>query len=132
MEKASTSVTEEDGARPRYILLDARGDRVYAACYLETPHGLDVLVEPHATSIDVILSGEVPYAVFGGDGADRHADRIRGAGFPVLPSPLGAPHADGLIRLLALAPETAPLEDPSAWEPSYLRSSGAERMASDA
>ncbi len=123
-------LTDEDRAWPRYILLDARGGRVYAACYLETPHGLDTLVEPCSTTIDVILSGEVPYSVFAGDGADRHADRIKGAGFPVLRSPLGAPLADGLIRLLALTPDTAPLENPSTWEPSYLRATGAERMAS--
>lgn len=122
-------LTDDDRAWPRYILLDARGGRVYAACYLETPQGLDVLVEPHATTIDAILSGEVPYSVFAGDGAGRHADQITGAGFPVLASPLGAPLADGLIRLLALAPETAPLENPSAWQPSYLRATGAERMA---
>ncbi|GMR13281.1 MAG: hypothetical protein BMS9Abin29_1486 [Gemmatimonadota bacterium] len=124
-------LTDQDRTWPRYILLDARGGRVYAACYLETPQGLDVLVEPHSTTIDVILSGEIPYSVFAGDGADRHADQITGAGFPVLASPLGAPLADGLIRLLALAPETAPLENPSTWEPSYLRASGAERMARD-
>lgn len=122
-------LTDEDRAWPRYILLDARGGRVYAACYLETPHGLDTLVEPHATTIDVILSGEVPYAVFAGDGADRHMDEIRGAGFPVLESPLGAPLADGLIRLLALTPGTAPLENPFRWEPDYLRATSAERMA---
>jgi len=122
-------LTDEDRLWPRYILLDARGGRVYAACYLETPHGLDTLVEPHATTIDVILSGEVPYAVFAGDGADRHTDQIKGAGFPVLASPLGAPLADGLIRLLALTPDTAPLENPAAWEPSYLRATGAERAA---
>ncbi len=122
-------LTDEDRAWPRYILLDARGSRVYAACYLETPNGLDTLVEPCSTTIDAILSGEVPYSVFAGDGAARHADRIKGAGFPVLASPLGAPHADGLIRLLALTPETAPLENPYTWEPSYLRATGAERMA---
>ena len=123
------SLTEEERTWPRYILMDARGRRVYAACYLEAPHGLDTLVEPHATTIEAILSGEVPYALFGGDGADRHADEIRGAGFPVLPSPMGEPLADGLIRLLTLSPETAPLEEPGRWEPDYLRATGAERMA---
>ncbi len=122
-------LTDEDRAWPRYILLDARGGRVYAACYLENPHGLDTLVEPHSTMIDVLLSGEVPYSVFAGDGAHRHTDQIKGAGFPVLASPVGGPLADGLIRLLALTPDTAPLENPSAWEPSYLRATGAERMA---
>ena len=64
-----------------------------------------------------------------GDGAERHSDQIRGAGFPVLPPPLGAPLADGLIRLLALSPETPALENPSTWEPSYLRATQAERLA---
>ena len=42
---------------------------------------------------------------------------------------MGEPLADGLIRLLTLSPETAPLEEPGRWEPDYLRATGAERMA---
>lgn len=123
------SLTEDERAWPRYVLMDARGNRVYAACYLEGPQGLDTLVEPHATTIETILSGEVPYSQFCGDGADRHADEIKGAGFPVLPSPMGSPLADGLVRLMVLAPRTPCVEEPATWEPDYLRATGAERMA---
>lgn len=111
----------------RYVLFDARADRVYAACYLPTDAGLDVLVAPHATTIGDLLAGESPVAIFAGDGAVRHADEIRGAGFSVLPDPNGLPTADGLIHLWATEAEAAPVADAAAWSPDYLRATGAER-----
>lgn len=111
----------------RYVLFDARADRVYAACYLPCEAGLDVLVAPCATTIGELLAGDSPFAVFGGDGAVRHADEIRGAGFPVLPDPNGLPTADGLVRLWATQADAAPVADPGAWSPDYLRATGAER-----
>ena len=62
-----------------------------------------------------------------GEGAVRHRAILEEAGHPVLEAPFGQPTADGLIRLLSLAPETPPLDDPGRWEPEYLRASGAER-----
>lgn len=114
---------------PRYILFDARSDRVYAACYLPTERGLDELIPPHSTTIGEVLSGSVPFSIFGGDGADRHADEIRGAGFPLLPAPLGMPTADGLLTVLRNGPERAPITDVGRWEPDYLRPPAAERIA---
>jgi len=114
---------------PRYVLFDARGDRVYAACYLPTEQGLKELISPCATTIKEILSSRVPFSIFGGDGADRHADKIRGAGFPVFPSPLGMPTADGLLTVFRNQPELIPITDISRWEPEYLRLSSAERLS---
>ena len=114
---------------PRYVLFDARGDRVYAACYLPTERGLKELISPHATTIRDILSSSVPFSIFGGDGADLHADQIRGAGFPVFPSPLGIPTADGLFTVFRNRPELVPVTDLSRWEPEYLRLSSAERLS---
>ncbi len=125
--RAELSVDER--ARPRYVLFDARSDRVYAACYLPTEHGLEELIAPHSTTIGEILSGTVPLSVFAGDGAARHEDEIRGAGFPVLPPPLGMPTADGLLAILRNGPARAPLEDVARWEPDYLRPSSAERLS---
>lgn len=119
----------EERGWPRYVLFDARADRVYAACYLPTGRGLDVLVPPHSTTISELLSGEVPFAVFAGDGTLRHADEIRGSGFPVLPHPLGVPTADALLEILGAAPGRLPVEDAALWEPEYLRPSSAERLA---
>ena len=119
----------EERAKPRYVLFDARGDRVYAACYLPTGRGLDVLVPPHSTTIGELLSADVPFALFAGDGTLRHADEIRGAGFPVLPHPLGVPTADALLEILGATPDRLPVEDSALWEPDYLRPSSAERLA---
>lgn len=119
---------ELERGRGRYVLFDARADRVYAACYLPSETGLDVLVAPHATTISELLAGEAPYAVFGGDGAVRHAGEIQGAGFAVLPNPYGLPTADGLIRVWATQVDAAPVPDAAAWSPDYLRATGAERV----
>jgi len=122
-------LSDDERAWPRYVLFDARSDRVYAACYLPTPQGLAELIAPHSTTIGEILSGNAPISIFGGDGADRHADEIRGAGFPVLSPPMGMPTADGLLVVLGRGPIKAPVEDVARWGPDYLRPSSAERLS---
>lgn len=117
-----------DDAGARYILFDARSDRIYAGCYLPTSRGFDTLIEPHATTIRELLTGDVPLSVFAGDGTERHLDEIRGAGYSVLPPGFGMPTAEGLIRLFCGHPEPEPIADRGAWEPMYLRSTGAQRM----
>lgn len=118
-----------DTLRPRCVLFDARGDRVYAAAYRLAEGRLETLLEPHASTIAEMLDGGFPPgALLMGEGAVRHRDIIEDAGHPVLPAPFGQPTASGLIRLLSLHPDTPPLDDPGRWEPEYLRASGAERM----
>lgn len=121
-------LSEDQRGLPRYVLFDARSDRVYAACYLPTEDGLEALIAPHSTTIGDILSVGAPRAVFAGDGAVRHADMIRGAGFSVLPSPLGMPTADGLLAVLSGGTPRMPLADVARWQPDYLRPSSAERL----
>lgn len=129
----AAQIEEEDRARSRYVLFDARGDRVYGACYRPTGSGLDVLIAPHSTTIGEILSDPLPFSVFAGDGAQRHADEIRGAGFTLLPPPFGMPTAAGLLRAVAGPPPCTPVADVARWQPEYLRSSSAERfLGSDA
>lgn len=124
---------------PRLILFDARGDRVYAACYRVRGSDLRILVEPRAAVIgDLLEGGElregrdaspgIPRGtLLAGSGARRHRERVEAAGWTVLPSPAGRPTGDGLLRLLALAPDTPPLDRPGRWEPTYLKASSAER-----
>ena len=121
-------------ALPRCVLFDARGDRVYAACYRfrggEPP---EVLMTPRATDITWVLKAVEERhggVAFAGDGAQRHQDRIRDAGFPVMGPPAGSPTGDGLLRLLSLNPDAPPLEEPGRWEPEDLRASNAERERS--
>ena len=123
-------LSEEERAWPRYVLFDARSDRVYGACYRPTGSGFEVLIAPHSTTIGAVLSDNVPISVFAGDGARKHADEIRGAGFTLLPAPFGMPDAAGLLRVVAGSPPREPVEDVARWQPDYLRSSQAERMTS--
>jgi len=120
---------EEEPLRPRLVLFDARGDRVYAAGY-QFAHGtFETLLVPRASTVGEVLDELIPPgAVLMGDGALRHHALLEGAGNLVLPPPVGRPSAQGLLRLLSLDPDAKPLDDLGRWEPDYLRESGAERM----
>lgn len=118
-----------EAMRPRCVLFDARGDRVYVAAYRLAGGRLETLLEPRASTVGEMVDGGLPPgALLMGDGAVRHRALLEDAGHPVLPAPFGHPTASGLIRLLSLDPDTPPLDDPGRWEPDYLRASGAERM----
>ena len=125
----TAALSKDERARPRYVLFDARSDRVYGACYRPTRGGLEVLISPHSATIGEVLSDDLPFSVFAGDGAQRHEDEIRGAGFTLLPAPFGMPTAAGLLRSVADSPSSEPIADVARWEPEYLRSSSAERCA---
>ncbi len=110
-----------DAGAPRYVLFDARSDRVYAACYRVLPERIATIVEPGASTIDEVLEGPVPKgAHFCGDGALRSATLILAAGHALLPLPYGFPTAEGLLRLHALS-GGEPVAG-RAFEPEYLRS----------
>jgi tRNA threonylcarbamoyl adenosine modification protein YeaZ len=126
-----------DRVRPslRWVLFDARGDRVYAACYRVGgggPHGVvaESVAAGSATTVEALLSWSLDEdAVFVGDGAVRHGERIRAAGHTVQGPPAGTPTADALLHLLASHPLNPPLANRGRWEPEYLRASNAERGA---
>ena len=113
----------------RCILFDARGNRVYAASYRAmSPGRLETIMPPHSTTIEGILSHcELP-TVFAGDGAQRHSDQIREAGFQVADSLTGMPSAKSLCLAVKEAENDFRINDISAWEPQYLRVSSAERL----
>jgi len=123
----AAALASEEGP-VRYVLFDARGDRVYGACYGVGAAGVQELVPPHGGTLRDALAGDVPPgAVFLGDAADRHRAVIEAAGFPVRDARHDA-LAVGLLRYLALHPEAPPVADPATWEPAYVRASAAERM----
>jgi len=127
---AAAALAGESWARPaiHYVLFDARGDRVYGACYGVGAAGLETLVAPHAGRIrDVLASDVPPGATFCGEGAERHRGAIRGAGFAVASPPAGHPRAEGLVRYLQIRHDATPVTELETWEPSYLRASNAER-----
>ena len=111
----------------RWVVFDARGERVYAALYRTRSGRLEEVAPPRATQIGELLAAPLAAGVsFAGDGALRHRDRISAAGFDVLDAPAGFPTADGLIHLLRVQ-RVPPLADPGGWEPEYLQATSAER-----
>jgi tRNA threonylcarbamoyl adenosine modification protein YeaZ len=112
----------------RYVLFDARGERVYGACYGVGGASFEEMIPPHAGELRDVLDGDVPAgAVFLGDGAVRHRGVIKGAGFPVVEAVGAQTLADGLVTYVARACP-APVSDLAAWEPEYVRASSAERL----
>lgn len=117
---------------PRYVLFDARSDRVYGACYRVRDGSLEVMRAPFAGRLGDVLEEELPRDVlFCGEGARRHQSRIEDAGYRVLPAPAGVPTADGLLHVRTLGGVVERVEKPGRWEPHYLRrwKPGRERKA---
>lgn len=126
---AECATTHDPPAGPlRYVLFDARGDRVYAACYRVGSSSVEELVAPHATEIGALLASDIPQsAAFMGDGVVRHEELLRREGRQVLLPPSGVPTAEGLLHLLALRPGTTPVSRAGRWEPKYVKGSSAQR-----
>ena len=109
----------------RYVLFDARSDRVYGACYGVGASEIQELVAPHAGDLRDVLASELPPGVvFLGDGAVRHEAAIAGAGFDV-DGPRGEGIAAGLLEYMARVPGHPSIAAGSEWEPAYLRPSRA-------
>ena len=106
----------------RYVLFDARQDRVYVAGYAVDAGRVQTLCEPSAARLHEVLDADVPAgAVFLGDGAERHRTVIEAAGHAVAPAPASYSTAEGLLRFLGGVVAPAPVEDVAAWEPRYVR-----------
>lgn len=126
---ATAAASDDDSTgRAMWVLFDARGDRVYAACYAFPPGRIETLVPPTAATLGDILAVDLRAEVaFAGDGAVRHADALLAAGHAVLPFPAGVPTPQGLLRLHALRSGDGADGPPARWEPEYLRGASASR-----
>lgn len=107
----------------RCVLFDARGGRIYGACYrVRARRAPDEVRAPWAGRIEDVLDGDLPPMTrFAGDGAYRHRTFLEDEGFRVLSPPVGVPTADGLLFLASLAAATGRVREPGRWEPDYLR-----------
>lgn len=112
------------------VLFDARADRLYAGGYRLGSDGWDCAWEPHPTTLGEVLGTGRPPAgsVFAGDGALKHRGALEGGGFRVLGLPWGLPTAEGLLELISANPDLDPIPDVGAWEPTYLRGTGARPL----
>jgi tRNA threonylcarbamoyladenosine biosynthesis protein TsaB len=111
-------------------LFDARRGEVYAGCYRFPDYErMETVLEPAPRHIDDVLALlDARSTLFVGDGALRNADALRAAGALLAPAHLAVPRASALLWLSALVPQAGRIDEASAWEPLYLRDSGAERM----
>jgi len=111
----------------RYALFDARSERVYGACYRIASTGVEDIHPVHGGTLDEVLERAPPSGtVFVGEGAARHRARLESAGFRVA-ADAGEEHlAEGALGTALLASWARPVA-PAAWEPRYVRVSGAER-----
>lgn len=121
----------------RCALLPARGDEVFAAAY-RTETFPEPVMEPRAAGITDVLArldaGRADGAAlvgwtFVGEGALRHAPRIREREGTVLPFPHAVPRAACLLWLARAHPAAGRVPDSADWEPSYVRDAGADRAA---
>jgi len=128
---AAAATVGGDG-RPVCALFDARNREVFAGCWRFGGEHVEELLPPTILGIDEVTE-RVRNAspLFTGDGAAFHAEALRAAFGPdaVVEHGGDVSPAAGLLRLLATVPETGRVADPAAWEPEYLRASGAERIA---
>lgn len=112
--------------RPVCALFDARRGEVYAGCWQFGPaDGVEVVLAPVAAALEEVLAQVAVRApAFAGEGATRYAERLP---YAPLPAFAGVPRAAALLWLHGLDPERGRIERAAGWEPSYLRTSGAER-----
>ncbi len=130
--ETTLELSEEASGWPRFVLFDARGERLYGGCWRFAPEGAGVeeIFPPMALTLDAFLDLDLPpRLLLCGDGAHRHAEILEAHDHRILPYPAGLPLAEGLLRLLDLHGDRRPEPAGSRWEPDYLRSSQPEREA---
>lgn len=127
----ATAATHRRHGCPVCALFDARNREVFAGCWDFAGDRIDALLPPAIVTVDDVLGrlrGGSP--CFAGDGAALHAAELEAAFGPGAVLPLAdEPPAAGLLWLVWTDPERGRVAAPSAWEPEYLRASGAERIA---
>jgi tRNA threonylcarbamoyladenosine biosynthesis protein TsaB len=127
----ATAAAHRREGRPVCALFDARNREVFAGCWAFAGDAVDETLPPTIMKVEEAierLGGESP--LFTGDGAPLHADELESAFGPGSVRPLGDESpAAGLLWLAGTIPGRGLVAAPAAWEPEYLRASGAERIA---
>ena len=114
-----------------FAMFDARGRDLFGACY-RFGRTMETVVAPAPMTVDeaATLCVENGVDILTGDAVLRHGAEIAaGTGASVSPAHLAYPRASSLLWLAGTHPVEGSIDDPSAWEPDYLRPSGAERIA---
>lgn len=124
----AAAAAEVPGETPVCALFDARRGEVYAACYrrdagVDRLHTLMAPTALRAADLDARVGPLAPRYV--GEGAVRYA-----AVLGIAPPPPVPPRASALLRLAIqdiAEGGSGRVHHPAGWEPSYVRSPGAER-----
>jgi tRNA threonylcarbamoyladenosine biosynthesis protein TsaB len=116
--------------QPVCALFDARRGEVYAACYRFPDFArMETIMEPAPRHIEEVLNAlDVAGTLFMGDGALQNRALISEANGMIAPAHLAVPRAASLLWLSDIMSHAGEVADIAAWEPLYLRDSGAERM----
>lgn len=111
-------------------MFDARRGEVYAGCYRFPDFArMETVLEPAPRHVDDVLNAlDVAATVFVGDGALRNAEVLLNAGAVIAPAHFAVPRASTLLWLNEIASIAGRVNDVAAWEPLYMRDSGAQRM----
>jgi tRNA threonylcarbamoyladenosine biosynthesis protein TsaB len=127
---AAAATLRREG-RPVAALFDARNREVFAGCWTFAEDGVRELLAPAIATLDDVaarLASGQP--LFTGDGAALHAAELEAAfGSGCVRADAAESPAAGLLWLAGAVPELGRVAAPAAWEPAYLRASGAERIA---
>jgi tRNA threonylcarbamoyladenosine biosynthesis protein TsaB len=125
----AAAARREEG-RAVCALFDARNREVYAGCW-RFEAGVEEAMAIEALALDDLIErfrGDPP--LFTGEGAWMHRDALAAAfGADAVAPEEGPSIAAGLLWLAGAVPERGRVADVAAWEPDYVRSSGAERIA---
>lgn len=125
----AAAARREDG-RAVCALFDARNREVYAGCW-RFGGGVEEAMAVEALALDELgerFRADPP--LFTGEGAWMHRESLAAAfGAEAVAPEEGPSIAVGLLWLAGALPERGRVADPAAWEPKYVRSSGAERIA---
>lgn len=118
--------------RPVCALFDARRRDVFCACY-RFRGGWEELLPPAVMPLEELLARAAEWEpLYAGEGAEVYRPDIeRHSPGALAPGHETPPLASALLRLHQLEPARGRVEDPSAWEPEYIRPSGAERIAAE-
>lgn len=108
-------------------LLDARRDQVYAAGY-RLSSGFEELFAPFAAPLEEVLAGlDSESWTFAAVLPDSARARVTQSSTRLLAPDHGRPRASALLWLAWTWPEAGRVAEPARWEPTYVRSSSAER-----
>lgn len=111
-------------------LFDARNREVYAGAWRFSGDSVDEVLAVSALGVDAVIERFRGQPVrFAGEGAILYRDALAGAFGADAVADAERSLARGLLSLVRAVPEAGRIESPAAWEPEYVRASGAERVA---